>query len=48
MVITMEFYTLSHAKFHDREYSDIFYGMNNIDIMGCCTPEHSLTTITCQ
>ena len=27
-------------------YSDIFYGINSIDSMGCCTPEHSITTIT--
>ena len=24
----------------------IVYGINCIDIMGCCTPEHSVTTIT--
>ena len=46
MVITMEIYTVSHDKFHDRGYSDIHYGINSIDIMGCCTPEHSVTTIT--
>ena len=45
MVITMRFYTLSHGKFHDREYSDILFGINSIDIMGCCTLEHSVTTI---
>ena len=41
MVTTMEFNTLSYGKFHDRGYSDIVYGINSIDIMGCCTPEHS-------
>ena len=46
MVITMGFYTLSRGKFHDRGYSDILYGINSIDIIGCCTPEHSVTTIT--
>ena len=33
-------------KFHDRGYSDVPYGINSIDIIGCCTPEHSVTTIT--
>ena len=46
MVIIMEFYTLSDGKFHDRGYFDILYGINNIDIMGCCTPEHPVTKIT--
>ena len=46
MVSTMGFYTLSHGKFHDRGYPDILYGINSVDIMGCCTPEHSLTAIT--
>ena len=42
MVITMGFYKLSHGKFHhDRGNSDI-------DIMECCTPEHSVTRITWQ
>ena len=45
MVITMGFYTLSHGKFHDRGYSDIPYEINSIDILGCYTPEHSVTTI---
>ena len=38
----MGFYTLSHGKFDDREYSRILYGINSIDIMGCCTPKHSV------
>ena len=46
MAITMGFYTLSHSNFHDREYSDILYVKNNIDIIGYCTPEDSVTTIT--
>ena len=46
MVITMRFNTLSHGKFHDREYSDILYGINSIDIMGRRTQEHLVTTIT--
>ena len=37
MVITMEFYTVSHNKFPDKGYSDILYRINSIDIMGCCT-----------
>ena len=35
----MGFFIASHGKFHDNEYSDILYGINNIDIMGYCTPE---------
>ena len=31
----MWFYTVSHGKFYDRGYSDILYGINSIDIMGC-------------
>ena len=46
MVITMELYTASHGKFHVRGYSDILYGINNIDIMGCCTQEDRVTKIT--
>ena len=46
MVITIGFYTTSHGKFHDRGYSDILYGINSIDIMGCCTPVHSVTSTT--
>ena len=42
----MGFYTVSHGKFYDRGYSDIHYGINGIDIMGSCTPKHSVTTIT--
>ena len=33
-------------KFHDRDdrgYSDILYEIYSIDIMGLCTPEHSIT-----
>ena len=29
------FYTLSRGKFRYREYSDILFGINSIDIMGC-------------
>ena len=29
----MRCYTQSHGKFHDRGYSDILYGINNIDII---------------
>ena len=46
MEITVEFYTLSHDKFHDSDISDILYGINSTDIVGCWTPEHSVTTIT--
>ena len=41
MVITVGCNTLSNGKFHNRGYSDILYGINSIDIMGCCTPEES-------
>ena len=34
-----------HHKFHDRRCSDILYRINRINIMGCCNPEDSLTTI---
>ena len=37
MVIIMRFYTASHGKFHDSGYSDIFYEIDIIAIMGCCT-----------
>ena len=30
-------YTVSRDKFHDRGYSGILYGINSIDIIGCCT-----------
>ena len=43
---TIGLYTVSHGKFHDRGYSDILDGIKSIGIMGCCTPEHSVTTIT--
>ena len=33
-------------KLHDRKYSDIFYRINNINIMRCCTPENSVTKAT--
>ena len=46
MVIIMGFYTASHDKFHDRGNPDILYGINRVDIMGCCTPGHSVTAIT--
>ena len=39
-------YTVSHGKFHDRGYSDILYGINSIDLMGCRTPEYTWYTIT--
>ena len=29
------------TKHHMVSYSDILYGIYSIDIMGCCTPEHS-------
>ena len=53
MLIIMGFYTASQCQFHDRGYSDILYGINSYDIMQescmeCCTPEHSVTTITWQ
>ena len=31
----MKFYAASHGKLHDRGYSDILYGINSIDIIGC-------------
>ena len=42
MVVIMRFYTVSHGKFHDRGCSNILYGISSIDIMRCCTPEHSV------
>ena len=39
-VLAISFYTLSLGKFHNRGYSYILYGINSIDIMGCCTPEY--------
>ena len=49
MIITMQFYTTWIGKFHDRRHhSGIFYRINIIDIMGCCTPVHSVTTTTWQ
>ena len=36
----MGFYTAPHGKFHDRRYSDTFYGISSIDIIGCCTQSH--------
>ena len=41
----MGFCTASYGKFHDRGLFDILYRINSFDIMGCCTPEHSVTTI---
>ena len=32
IIIIMWFYTVSHGKFHDRGYSDILCGINNINI----------------
>ena len=42
MAITMVFYTASHNKFYGNVYSDILFGIDGVDIMGCCTLEHSV------
>ena len=34
----MWFCRVLHGKFHDRGYSDVLYGINSINTMGCCTP----------
>ena len=39
-VMIMGFYKALHGGFHDRGYSGVLYGINSIDIMGSCTPEH--------
>ena len=42
----MGFYAASCGKFHARRFSDILYGINSIDIIGCSTPEHSVIIFT--
>ena len=39
-------HSISRGKFHDKGYADILYGINSIDIIGCCTPEYSWYAIT--